>query len=301
MEPHLWDFTVFKPLEFGAHGSNIPGNQGLGLLGKMGGVFGPDTNPQAFIVGPFERRDSLEEPQSTNWQYPEYSNKIEETLLRAIPHLKIQFAPYVANAAQFWAFDHIGDESFRDDGYPYQTPYGKVLVTYDSNKYDAQKGDGCRIYAGYEVWVGDAAFTWGRDEWPALPVQIPGGWQICQEISPRVYLPSPITAPKFSTTVRPSQSHSSTASTSDSSATTASSSVEYASLQSTSRKKSSGPTLMPRSAFLQSTSPIPLMPSISTASILSSTESVIKAASVNTYLSLHERSLPAANMSRQER
>lgn len=87
MEPHLWDFTVFKPLEFGAHGSNIPENQGLGLLGKMGGVFGPDTNPQAFIVGPFKRRDSLEDPQSIDWQYPEYSN-----ILR-----RLCFAPYLVS------------------------------------------------------------------------------------------------------------------------------------------------------------------------------------------------------------
>lgn len=180
MKPENWDEHVFKPIEFGEHGSNIPADQSLAELGKAGGAFAPETNPVAIIIGPFKRRTDLATQQSTDLLYPEFSAKIEETILRAMPHARIQYAPYAANAAQFWGFDNVSNEekaTFVDENYPYKTPYGKVLVTYDTNKYGAKKGDGCKTVPGWEIWVEDATFSRAYDEWPALPLQVPDGWQ----------------------------------------------------------------------------------------------------------------------------
>ncbi|KAF1977459.1 hypothetical protein BU23DRAFT_659857 [Bimuria novae-zelandiae CBS 107.79] len=270
--PDRWENDIFRPLEWGGGGSDIPQNEGLRYLYEHTDVFAPNTYPKAFIVSPLKRKEEGE-PQPNEYAYPNVVSQIQATLNRVLPVATVVQAPYCANCAQFWSFenDPPPPRRFVDEDHPFRTPFGKVLVTFDFNKYYTPKG--CLPYAGYEFRVGEVENPFGVDEWAAFENQIPNDWNRKRQGASACSLPSSVTS-TLSTSVSPSQSRSSASSGTGSTATTTASSAGSTSSGSntTSKTSSAGST---SSATPSSTSSAGTTSSTSTSTTSTSATSTV--------------------------
>lgn len=178
--PSLWEYHILYPIEYGGAGSRIPQGQGLRDLAQPGRDFSSQYSPQAFIVTPKTRRVNPAGAQPETLEYQALVNAISATVTRSLG-FQPRVHSYVANAAvMYYISNGMSPEShpnvdFRDATSPFQTPYGKVVFTYDSDAFD-QRNDlsyprNQRRWAGYNIWVADGQQPIGHDEWPAMPGQ----------------------------------------------------------------------------------------------------------------------------------
>lgn len=168
IEQNRWQNDIFLPLEYGGYGSTITPGRGLRYLVQPAGPFGPGTNAKAFIFAPKVRRDFWTHPQSDALAYPDFVAQLNAALQRL--GLPVEQKAYVANAATAWNLQRdIDDENHQDRTKPYRTPFGKIVVAYDTDTRNSQPGT--IRWAGYEIWFADNPASIARDEWPAYPGQ----------------------------------------------------------------------------------------------------------------------------------
>ena len=172
-----WQEDVFDAFESGGHNSNIPEDQSLRNLVRVGGPFGPGTRTRAYIVAPLVRRDTANDPQSNQWLYPEFLGRLQYFMERIIGN-DVHLTPYMATADLEWGIVNVPptDPEYRprwnDALTPFLTPFGKVIINFDPNRNNAPGG--CWGKAGWEIWVSVGPEPVAMDEWDSYNHPQPG-------------------------------------------------------------------------------------------------------------------------------